>query len=161
MGKLAFKWKVTGVEEYSWFQDFRTCVLDSSFLLGFMSLTNFIFLINTLKCVIPNSDIRNPFTLWQVLSKFCCSQYWSNWILFFVTYFLSWHIAEAGNDLIFIMFCVGIWENARDFESAIRICPQSLASFLPRELCLSYYLGKTRRGVDPYLNSEKIWLQEM
>lgn len=49
---------------------------------------------------------------------------------------------------VFIMFCVGIWEDARDFENAIRICPQSLASFLPRELCLSRYLGETGRDVE-------------
>lgn len=49
---------------------------------------------------------------------------------------------------VFIMFCVGIWEDARDFENAIRIFRHSLASFLPRELCLSRYLGETGRDVE-------------
>lgn len=60
------------------------------------------------------------------------------------------------------MFCVAIWEDARDLENVIRICPQSLASLPLRLPCLSCYSGETTKGMDPDLNSEKKnWLQEM
>lgn len=60
------------------------------------------------------------------------------------------------------MFYVAIWEDARDLENLIRICPQSLVSSLPWLLCLSCYFGEAGRGVDPDLNSEKkIQLQEI
>lgn len=54
--------------------------------------------------------------------------------------FLSQGIAEAGNNLMYLQYFIGMWENARDLERVIRICP-NLISFLLRELCLSFIQG--------------------
>lgn len=58
MGILAFKWKVTGVEEFFCFRILKR-VLDSPFSLGLTSFENFIFAVNMQKCVTTFSDIMS------------------------------------------------------------------------------------------------------
>lgn len=108
-GKLAFKWKVAGVEEFSCFRILKHVSLIPPFYLT-SHLLKIMLLYSTWKNVWPHSV-----TSWVNLHF---GRYWANFVVLGIgqvghcpLWLVSYHKCSRSRKWseIFIMFCVGMW----------------------------------------------------